>query len=195
MSFLLFFDLVSFDEKGSVNASSTNDINHSRSNFLYLISKYNTYFLKEDKLQIPDFFKDRLAEVLRDVEQGGSFEKARKEVLKNCHPRVQMFANNSSSDREFISRLNSAVPVRDKDFSSSVKKVENDKHLAYILTALSGGLFQKISTTITKSDWNSNIKEKSALFKDVIKYNSLVDTASKVQDHSITTSDIERLVG
>lgn len=197
MSFLYFFDLTNFDKEGKVSASSKYDINHSRSNFLYLISKYNTYFLKEDELSIPDFFKGRLGEILSDVEQGGDFVKAKAEVLKNCCPKVQMLANNSSSDKEFVARLNNVVPLKDKEFSTAVKNVENEKHLAYMLTAISGMLLEKAEVKAKKvADLNEiDKKEKSSLFKDAIKYNSLVAAASKVQDHSITASDIERLVG
>ena len=66
-----------------------------------------------------------------------------------------------------------------------------------MLTAISGMLLEKAEAKAKRvTDLNEiDKKEKSSLFKDAIKYNSLVATASKVQDHSITSSDIERLVG
>lgn len=195
MSFLHFFDLVSFDNDGHVCASKVYDRNHSCSNYLYLISKYNAYFVKEEGVSLPDFFKEDLSSILKDVEEGKDFEEAKKIVLKNCLPKVQMLAKNSSNEREFVEKLNSIVPIREKDFAGSVKQVENDKHLAFILTGLSGALFQKISSRVVDPQIKQDKKEKSKLFKDAIKYNSLVATASKIQEHTVTKADIERLVG
>ncbi len=195
MSFLYFFDLVSFDKDGKVCESKIYDKNHAYSNYLYLVSKYNAYFVKEEGVSLPDFFKTELSTVLKDVEDGKSFEDAKKTVIKNCLPKVQLLAKNSANEREFVENLNCVVPIRDKDFAGSVKEVENDKHLAFILTGLSGKLFEKISNKVADSEVMQDKKEKSKVFKDTIKYNSLVETANKIQEHSITKSDIERLVG
>ena len=65
MDFLYLFNLLDFDNKGQVMATSDVDLNHARSNYLYLLSKYNQRLL-EDGEKIPEFFKTELAKVLEE---------------------------------------------------------------------------------------------------------------------------------
>lgn len=194
MSFIYMFDLVDFDGKGKVCASKNCDLGQTHSNFLYLICKYNQMLLQDGKFPIPEFFKDELGQLLQNVEQGGDFLEAKKKVLENCLPKVKMLAENSANEQEFVLRLNENISVSDKEFAESFKKADNNKHLEYIITFISGKLFEGISNQISKENLVENKKAKSSVYKDIIKYNSLVLTADKVKEKSYMVSDSKKMV-
>lgn len=180
MNFLYFFDLLDFDKNGAVCATERVDLAHARSNFLYLISKYNQMFLKDENLPIPSFFKDDLQEVLQNVEQGGDYEKAKKQVLKSCLPKVQAYSN--TNERAFVSALAEKLSLKDMDFAEKMKNATNNLQLAYIITHISGSKFESIWKAMASEGWQEDKQIKSKLYKDVILYNSLVSTAEKVKD-------------
>lgn len=194
MSFMYLFDMVEFDKKGKVCETKSLDLQHSQSNYLYLVSKYNQAFLQDAGMSIPSFFKENLNELLVSVENGEDFSKAEKKVLSNCMPEVKAMAKSSESEQEFISKLNERVSVKDKVFLESLKNVGNDKHLKYVLTFCSGRLFETASIKALKADIHTDPKEKSKLFKDIINYNSLVRTADKVEEKLCSVSDVIRRV-
>ena len=184
--FLYLFDMVEFDEKGNVCANAKLDIEHSRSNFLYLISKYNQQFLTENGEKVPEFFKSQLNEVLFDVESHGNYEKARKAVLSNCCPKVQLMAKLSSSDQDLVRKLNDKVSVADMEFACKFGKAVNNLQLQYIITNISGKVFDNICTLSTQD--LSDKKNKSSFYKEIIKYNALVHTAdmAKANDYAFS---------
>lgn len=186
MKSLLLFNLVGFDQNGDVCATKKFDENQSRSNYLYLISKYNQAFLKEQEEPVPAFFKDELGKVLCDVENGKDFESAKAQVLKNCLPEVQSLAK-TESDRDLILSLADKLLVKDEKFASRFQKAVNNLELSYIITQIAGKVFDSIDTNL---DNLGDKKSKSELFKSVIKYNSLVNTAGKIQENKIQACDL-----
>lgn len=190
MSFIYLFDKIGFDKNGAVCATKACTLEQARSNFLYLLSKYNQHFLQEDKLPIPAFFKENLSGVLSGVENGENYESAKKEVLKNCTPKVITLAKGVKSEQEMISKLNDLVYVNDSKVGD-LKKADNKKHLEYILTALSGNVFESVFAQIN-SGAEAEKKTRSNLYKDIIKYNSLVSTADKVKENKCAFEDVVR---
>ena len=187
MSFLYFFDMVAFD-KDTREVCETNSFNlgQARSNFLYLISKYNQNILKEKKEEVPSFFKEELSTVLEGVENGGDFEKAKATVLKNCLPEVQKQADGAYCDETFIIRLNELAAESDKQFAAKFSKAVNNLQLSYIITQVSGKIFDEtIALTMDMSDK----KAKSAAFKNIIKYNGLMVAADKVKQNEMSVED------
>ena len=191
MSFVYFFDLVDFDAKGNVCETKRFDKNHARANYLYLISKYNQQFLADKKMEIPAFFKTDLNVVLLATENGVDFKKAKQMVLANCTPEVQYWALKTKTDRDFIQALNTNVSIKDKAFAKNFSDNMNNLHLAYVITAISGNIQMAITKILTEEKALSDAKTKSLVFKDIIKYNALVDTAEKVQSNQLTTSDVK----
>lgn len=194
MSFLYLFDVLDFDKNGHVCGSKSFDENHAKANFLYLLSKYNQSFLKDEKMAVPDFFKKDLNDVLSDVEKGGDFSKAEKKVLENCLKSVQSVAKSVKNEKDLIAKLNEKVVVKDKEFASDFKNLENNKHLEYVLTFISGQIFERASLA-TGKDFENDKKAKSNLFKDIIRYNSLVNTADKVKDNKLSFEEVQKIVG
>ncbi len=194
MSFLYLFDKVDFENDGQVCATKQHGLEETRSNFLYLVSKYNQAFLQENGESIPEFFKSELNKVLEDVEKGGDFSKAKSKVLENCCEKVQKLAKTSKTEKEFVSSLNDNVSLKDKSFAESLKKVDNNKHLEYIITFFSGKLFEKVSIQSALGGADMDKKEKSNLYKDMIKYNSLVAVTDKIKDNSYSLQDIKTMV-
>jgi len=191
MGFLYFFDLVDFDSKGNVCETKRFDKDHARANYLYLISKYNQQFLSDKKLEIPPFFKTDLNTVLQATENGVDFKKAKQVVLANCTPEVQYWALKSKSDKEFIQNLNASVSIKDKAFAKNFSENMNNLHLAYVITAISGNIQMSITKILSSENALGDPKTKSSVFKDLIKYNALVDTADKVQTNQMSVSDIK----
>ncbi len=187
MNFLHLFDMVGFDANGNVCAGVC-ELGVSRSNYLYLLSKYNQTILQEEGLPVSDFFKVELASVLADVEKGGDFEMAKKRVLSNCHLKVQHLALSTQSEKELVSLLNANISARDEAFASLVGKNINHLQLAYIITSLCGKVENKIEDYLLKGIGSKN--EKSKLFKDVIKYNRLMLTAEKVGSLELSATDL-----
>lgn len=205
MSFLYLFDKIDFDEKGNVCATVSCDVNHARSNYLYLLSKYNQAILDEIGLKFSPFFKTDLPDILKDVEKGGDFENAKEKIVSNCHPTVVNFCKNACNDKEIIANLNERLSIKDRVFASKFKKDMNNKNLEYIITMIAGKVFDDITYQIMEegnskdlqvaSTENKNKDSRSKLFKDIIKYNNLVSTADKVRENQITVQDIQKMVG
>ena len=191
MGFLYFFDLVDFDSKGNVCETKRFDKDHARANYLYLISKYNQQFLSDKKSEIPPFFKTDLNTVLQATENGVDFKKAKQVVLANCTPEVQYWALKSKSDKELIQNLNASVSIKDKAFAKSFSDNMNGLHLAYVITGRIGNIQMVLTKILTEEKVLSDAKTKSMVFKDIIKYNALVDTAEKIQSNQLTTSDVK----
>ncbi|MBP3432086.1 MAG: hypothetical protein J6K39_04475 [Clostridia bacterium] len=185
MSFLYLFDLLDFDANGNVAAGKSVSLEESRSNYLYLLSKYNQAFLQEEKVAVPQFFKEELSSVLSSVEKGGDFAKAKKQVLSNCLSKVQKCAE--GSDKTLILALNDQVSVSDKNFADKVGNETNNLKLEYIITIFSGKVFDNICSLQAQAATKEN---KSKLFKEVIKYNSLVSSASKVRENKAAMEEV-----
>lgn len=181
--------MLDFDENGSVCASNKYDLAHARSNFLYLVSKYNQNYLQENGISCPAFFKEELTDILSDVANGGNFEKAKKVVLNNCLPKVQLFAQKSKNDRELIAQLNENASIKDEEFAHKFDKVVNSLQLGYIITMISGKLFEKVAIQTANSNVLSDCKIRSKAFKDIIKYNGLVLSADRVKENSLSVKD------
>ena len=194
MGFVYLFDLVDFDSKGNVCETKRFDKNHARANYLYLISKYNQQFLSDKKLEIPAFFKIDLNVVLLATENGVDFKKAKQMVLANCTPEVQYLAQESKNDRDFIQTLNMHVSIKDKAFAKNFSDNMNSLHLAYVITAISGNIQMSISKMLTAENALNDPKTKSAVFKEIIKYNALVDTAEKVQSNQLSINDVKQKI-
>ena len=179
--FLYLFDLLDFDDNGQVTETKEVDLNHARSNFLYLVSKYNQNLLKQDEGQtLPIFFKEELASLLESVENGGDYLQAKNAVFENCLPQVKAMKNEKESD--VIENLNRMAVFQDAKFIEDMKKITvvNDLQHQYIITNISGKLFSKIMKG--KEDFKQN---KSALFKAVINYNSLVSALDKTNVETV----------
>lgn len=191
MDFLYLFGLVNFDAYGNL-AADGEDENISRSNYLYLLSKYNQTVLQEENLPVSDFFKSELQSILQSVEAGGDFEQAKKKILSNCHLRVQRANLSSRNDKELISRLNETISARDEAFAKFVGKNINHLQLAYIITSLSGRVEKKIEELL-QAGFNGK-SEKSKAYKEMIKYNRLMLTAEKVAAGEVTAKDLMPVV-
>ena len=190
MSFVYLFDLLDFDVNGCVCESKHADLSHARSNFLYLISKYNQMMLQEEKLPVPAFFKEELGFVLADVENGGNFETAKNKVVENCLPSVQLFAN--LNEKEMVGSLSEKVSIKDVEFSQKVKKSVNNVQLGYIITQNLGKVFNKICALQVAEQSKEN---KSSLYKQIIKYNSLTSVAEKVSKNDFSKDKLVKMVG
>lgn len=178
MCFLYLFDLLDFDSQGKVCASKGVELQKAQSNFLYLVSKFNQNFLKEKGLPVPAFFKEKLSSVLEEVEKGWDFDVAKKKVFSECLPQISMLANRS--DKDVISALVENSSVADVEFANKIKDVKNHLQLEYVMTITSGKVFNKVETLRSEQMTKEN---KSKLFKEVIKYNSLVCAAEKVREN------------
>lgn len=187
MDFLRLFDLVDFDKDGNVCQTKRFALNKARSNYLYLLCKYNQRFLEEENLAIPQFFKEDLYDLLENVEKGGDFSKAKKKVLENCLPKIQLLAKKSGSDRQLLLGLNDKVVVKDIEFANKNRASVNNLALAYIITGISGQVEKKIEKQMDETITDQ--KSKSKLFKNVVKYNGLVSTADKVSKNELTVND------
>ena len=181
MSFLYLFDAIEFDAAGEVSASKSVSLEQARSNYLYLVSKYNQMFLKEENQEVPAFFKEELGAVLAEVEKGGDFDKAEKKVLANCVARVQKMASDAQSRRQFVSALNAQIALDDKKIVDKVGVAENRLHKEYLFTKLAAQVFESVVIASAKEGAMADKKSKSAIFKDIIKYNSLIASASMVK--------------
>ncbi len=181
MSDLQFFDLMSFDENGNVCGNQQTALAQARSNFLYLVCKYNQNFLKEEKLPLPAFFKEQLGSVLEEVEKGGSYEAAKAQVFSNCLPTVQTYAH--CAEAEAVKGLNKQVSLADLAFSQKVKNTVNNVHLGYVIYQNYVKIFDKIVALQMQDQTPAN---KSSLFKKVIQFNSLSSVADKVSKNDIS---------
>lgn len=197
--FIYLFDLLDFDRHGNVCATKFMDLKHAQSNFLYLISKYNQMFLKEQDIDLPAFFKEDLADVLIDLEtEEKTFEQAKALVLNHCLPQVQKFA--TENEKSLFLNLRDKVgfatlSVSDKSVKKMVDNFEtcvNNKEKGNRITRKAGEKFNNICQVIANHllDKEFDKNEKSFLFKEVIAYNSLVKEAVKTD-----SKEEERLIG
>ena len=181
MCFLYMFDLLDFDSQGKVRESKGVTIEKAHANFLYLVSKFNQNLLKENGLPVPAFFKEELAGVLEDVEKGWDYDVAKKKVFSQCLPQIAALAGRS--DKEVVSALVESSSVADLDFADKFKDIKNHLQLEYVMTITSGKVFNKIEALKTEEMTKEN---KSKLFKEVIRYNSLVCAAERVREKGNT---------
>lgn len=188
MDFLYLFNLLDFDNNGQVMATSDVDLNHARSNFLYLLSKYNQKLL-EDGEKIPEFFKTELAKVLEDVENGADFSVAKAKVLENCKKPVQIFASDGKSDKVLVGRLNRLI-IAKNEAQKDLGKAINNKQVTYILTQLSNKSFD--TAVGLQAQGELDAKGKSNLFKNVINYNAFTTTAAMVERHELSKEDLTK---
>ena len=186
--------MLDFDGNGNVCASNKYDLSHARSNFLYLVSKYNQNYLQENGLSCPAFFKVELTGILSNVAGGGDFEKAKKVVISNCLPKVQLYAQTSKNERELIAKLNENTSIKDEEFAHKFDKVVNSLQLSYVITMISGKLFEKVALQTANSDILADCKSRSKTFKDIIKYNGLVLFADRVKENLMSVQDFINLM-
>jgi len=184
------FDLFNFDENGEVCASKKIDLAHARSNFLYLIAKYNQNFLQERKQALPTFFKEDLGEILAEVENGGDFKQAKSKLFEACLEKTQGCVG--GNDKEWLSNLNEKIIVADKAYAKKFQNVVNSLQLTYIITGISGKVLDEILFIQTQEE---NKENKSKLYKEIIKYNSLVSTASKVKENKVLFDEVKNMAG
>ena len=185
------FDLVDFNEDGEVCASKLFDENHTKANYLYLVSKYNQKFLDMQGLKVPEFFKNELAGILAGVEMGDDFEKAKKIVISNCLPKVKMMERESDSDKEFIASMNEFVSYDDKKFKKDIETATNGKHNEYIITATSGQILDSVFKNLQNPENLNDKILKSKIYKDVISYNGLMASIEKVGTKDNAVSDVK----
>lgn len=191
MNFLYLYDLVDFDENGKIKATRRyNDENIVASNFLYLICKYNQLILqdekkkKDEKLELPLFFKEKLSSLLTNVEKGEtSKEYAERLILKECHPKVRKVCEEAKSDKEIVEKLNQLMSLDSTSFAKKVKGVTNKKEQEYIMTKISGDMMDQITNLLAGSGVEEDpAKAKSLLYKKVISYNGLVSATMNLHN-------------
>lgn len=181
--FLYLFNVVDFDEKGNVCKTKEYEENEAKANFLYLVSKYNQKLLKQDE-KIDEFFKNDLQNVLDSVKNGGDFDKAKKEVVSHCKEDVKIILKNSKSDEDFVKKLNAEMVEYETSFSRQFEKAVNNLQLSYIITSITGNLFNEISGL-----GSDTVKEKSSKYKKIIDYNALTHIAEKVAKNELSKED------
>lgn len=182
--FLYFFNLIDFDNSGNVCKTNTCDENKAKSNFLYLISKYNQKLLNENE-KVSDFFRTDLQKVLEKVENGESFEKAKEVVVENCKYDVKTLFKCAKSDKDFVKELNQKMVEHETDYTKKFQKAVNNLQLSYIITSISGNIYDEIAT-LDEID----AKSKSNKYKKVIDYNALSKIAALVADNKLTKNDL-----
>lgn len=177
MNFLYLFDLLDFDNKGALKETKSTSLAKARSNFLYLISKYNQIFLKAKKLPVPEFFKTELAKILEEVEGGGDYTSAKNKVFAACLPQVSLLGGRA--EKQVVLALNEGVSLEDVEFAEKFQDAKNTLQLEYIMTITAGKLFNKVEALKNSP---ATKEGKSKLFKDIIKYNALILATSKVRE-------------
>ena len=141
---------------------------------------------KNEKL--PDFFKTELESVMQGVMAGESFEKAKKLVLENCKKEVREFAKNACSERALICRLNELMIIKESEFANEFKRAVNNIQLAYIITSISGKIFEEILDL--QHNETLSVKDRSKMFKRVIDYNCLVKMAALVKEGKLSRENL-----
>lgn len=187
MEFIYLFDLLKFDIKGDICETQKCDENKARANYLYLLSKYNQKLINKTE-KLPDFFKNEMDNIMQNVEAGGDFEKAKKLVLENCKKEVQDLAKNSRGDRGLICRLNELMIANESEFANEFRRAVNNIQLAYIITSISGKIFEEILDLQHRE--NLSIKDRSKMFKRVIDYNCLIKMAALVKENKLSKENL-----
>ena len=111
---------------------------------------------------------------------GRDYELIKKKVLSACLPRISALSN--INERELIFSLNSQVTLDDLDFADKFKDIKNTLQLEYIMTTISGKIYDKIFSLFSQPMTKEN---KSKLYKEIINYNALVSATSKVREENI----------
>ena len=188
--FLYLFDLLDFDENGNVAvAEHAEQLLQAQSNFLFLVAKYNRFLVKKEGMELPEFFKEELAQLLIDLEIGEkTFVQAKQQVLENCLPQVQKFSK--ETDKALILALNGAIDVEiiskaDKNLALFMKKnslISNRLEKSNKLTRFSDIKFGNIIMLLQDKRRNGHLSkdDKKFIFNDIITYNALVKEAKKV---------------
>lgn len=190
MAYLNMFNLIGFDANGEVCATEICNLNKSRSNFLYLVCKYNLQFLKEKGQECPEFFKESLSRVLEAVEQGANYKKARVGIAKYCLPEVGDLLSSNATDKAVVVALNEKMTqvCKPDEVLSLVGKQKcdtkvNKDMITYIITHFAGKVDAEIEKDIKNIDDPKSFRR---LFKNIIKSNSLVLSAQKIQTGEIS---------
>ncbi len=186
--FLYLFNVVEFDEKGNVCKTKTYDENEVKSNYLYLVSKYNQKLL-EDGEKFDEFFKTELQNVLDSVKNGGDFEKAKNMVVSHCKDSVKSEYKNAKNDEELIKGLNKEMIKHEAGFASKFQKAVNNLQLSYIITSITGNMFNDILQL-----GDDDAKAKSNKYKKIIDYNALTHMADKVAKNELSKEDVCRTI-
>lgn len=189
--FLYMFGMLDFDKNGKVcevvskrDNVTLLDKNKARANWLYLISKYNQKIAKDLGIEVSPFFKNELNALLVAVENGANFEKAKAKVLAECIPALKDMATDKVSEKRFVEMLNEVASLDDEIFAEKFSKAENNLHLQYIITNISGNIFDTIFALKAKD--LSDVKTKSKLFKEIIKYNGLMVASEKIKNNELS---------
>ena len=196
MNFIYLFDLLDFGENGQVVATESYQLNYARSNFLYLIAKYNQKVLEIEKKPIPQFFKEGLKDLLVCVEnETQDFQTAKKVLFSQCEPAVREIAEKATSDKEVIGVLNNLVALKDRSFlrdamlADHLRNAINNKETTYYLTSYANSRFFD-SAVMLQAKPECDAKEKSVLYKSVISYNSMIKTAELVEAKGLSGQQI-----
>ena len=186
--FLYLFNVVEFDEKGNVCKTKIYQENEARSNYLYLVSKYNQKLLEEGE-KFDEFFKTDLQNVLDFVKEGGDFEEAKNKVVSHCKDNVKSEYKNAKSDEDFIKKLNEEMIEHETGFATKFQKAVNNLQLSYIITSITGNMFNDILQL-----GDDDAKAKSNKYKKIIDYNALTHMADKVAKNELSKEDVCRTI-
>lgn len=192
MGFVRFFDLFDFDTNGDVCATKLCDENKARSNYLYLICKYNQRILKAKKKETPEFFIEPLTKVLEAVEQGANYKKARVGIAKYCEPEVAEILTKNSSDRLAIMAINELTSryVRSIDFEKKMRNSQfgaNPTYATHVLCVLAGKVDSDIERNIENVD-DPSVKKN--VFKNIVTTNCIMCDMQKLAHEEITVEDL-----
>lgn len=182
--FLYLFNTVEFDKNGNVCKTNTYSENEAKANYIYLISKYNQKLLKEGE-KFDDFFKTDLQNVLGDVKNGGDFEKAKKTVLAHCKEERILEFKRAKNDKDFIQMLNEKTTTQETSFAAKFQTATNNLHLSYMITSITGNMFNDILKL-----GDEDVKSRSIKYKKIIEYNALTLIADKLAKNELTKDDV-----
>ncbi len=183
MGFLHFFDEIDFDENGMVCATKKVDLDKARSNFVYLISKYNRLLLKSSGEKVPAFFTEELPDILYDIESGKDYLPLKNKVLENCLEKVQKCA--SKNDLTCINMLNELVPFPTDCLDKASKekfannKFVNDVEKGHAFTRAYNKTFSSIINSLQEDD-------KKSLYSQLISHNRIALAAARISHNDIT---------
>ncbi len=185
MGFLHFFDEIDFDKNGMVCATKKVDINTARSNFIYLISKYNRLLLKSAGQKVPAFFTEELPTVLKEIEGGKDFLPLKKKVLGNCLEKVQACAG--GSDYACINMLNELVPFPTDCLDKGAK--EKFEKNAFLNDVEKGNAFTKAYNKTFSSIINLlQENDKKSLYSQLISHNRIALAAERISHNNMAKS-------
>jgi thiamine pyrophosphokinase len=123
------------------------------------------------------------------VKNGGDFDKAKKEVVAHCKSDVRNEFKSAKSDEDFIKKLNQIMVKHETGFAKQFEKEVNNLQLSYIITSISGNLFNEILGL-----GDGTVREKSNKYKKIVDYNALTHIAEKVASNELSKEDVCRTV-